>query len=371
MLTLPTNTMRRVLLLKTMGGRQKSYQDAAVRLGIDLLVYELPATVLSDAAVAGIVGFAKSHVVGGCLAIDARAATVAAAVTTALAIPGHPPGAAGIARNKLLTRERLRDSDLLVPWFFPTSIGAETGALASMVAFPCVAKPLFPSSGRGVMRADDAPSFVRAFERVREQMASVDADADNCEHDTALVEGYIDGWEFAVVGVMHHGSLHAFALIDKPDPLEGPLFDDTMYVVPSLAPEPMQWDILDAVSRAAAAIGLRHGPVHAECRVAERGVYVLGVAARPLDAAWAKALRFHQGAKDQPIGYEDVLLRHALGEAPNDWRRENQASGVMKISRAASTTSSAEGGYIYSRGASAEAVERELRERAVVESQHG
>jgi len=109
----------------------------------------------------------------------------------------------------------------------------------------------------------------------------------------------------------------------------------------------------------------------AECRVAERGVYVLGVAARPLDAAWAKALRFHQGAKDQPIGYEDVLLRHALGEAPNDWRRENQASGVMKISRAASTTSSAEGGYIYSRGASAEAVERELRERAVVESQHG
>lgn len=355
--------MRRVLLLHTMGGRQKSYQDAAVRLGVDLLVHALPATTLSDSAVANIVGLAKSQVVTGCLAIDARAATVAAAVTAALALPGHPSGAAGIARNKLLTRERLRDSDLLVPWFFPTSIGADPGALASMVAFPCVVKPLFPSRGRGVMRADDAASFLRAFDRLREQLASVDADADDGEHDTALVEGYIDGWEFALVGVMHHGALHAFALIDKPDPLEGPLFEDTMYVVPSLAPEPMQWDILDAVSRAAAAVGLRHGPVHAECRVSDRGVYVLGVGAKPLDAEWANALRFHQAKKDPPIGYEEVLLRHALGEPPTEWRRENDASGAMKVS--------AECRYIYSRGASAEAVERELRQRAVVESRYG
>jgi hypothetical protein len=136
-----------------------------------------------------------------------------------------------------------------------------------------------------------------------------------------------------------------------------------LYVVPSLAPEAMQWDILDAVSRAAAAIGLRHGPVHAECRVGDRGVYVLGVAATPLEAAWAKALRLQTDAKSAPIAYEDVLLRHALGESPADWRREREASGVMKISAA--------GGYIYSRGPSADAVERELRQRAVVESRYG
>jgi len=277
--------------------------------------------------------------------------------------PGHPPAAVEIARNKLLTRERLRDSDLLVPWFFPTSIGADPSALASMAAFPCVVKPLFPSEGRGVMRADDAVTFVDAFRRLREQLASVDADADDGERDAALVEGYIDGWEFVLVGVMHHGALHAFALIDKPDPLEGPLFQDTLYVIPSLAPEPMQWDILDAVSRAAASMGLRHGPFRAECRVSDRGVYVLGVAAEPLDAPWAAALRFQKDGKGALIGYEDLLLRHALGESPNDWRREPEASGVMKVS--------AEGGYIYSRGSSAEAVERELRQRAVVESRYG
>jgi hypothetical protein len=232
-----------------------------------------------------------------------------------------------------------------------------------MVAFPCVVKPLFPSNGRGVMRADDGPSFLRAFERLREQLGSADADADEGERDAALIEGYIDGWEFVLVGVMHHGALHAFTLIDKPDPLEGPLFEDTMYVTPSLAPEPMQWDILDAVARASAAIGLRHGPLVAECRVGDRGVYVLGVTAKPLEQAWAKALRFVKDGKTAPVAYEDVLLRHALGESPDGWRREPEASGVMKIAGAS--------GYIYQRGVSAEAVERGLRERAVVESRHG
>lgn len=355
--------MRRVLFLQTTGGQRKSYQDAAVRLGVDLLVHELPARGLDDDGIAKVIGLARSGVVTGCLAADARAATVAAAVTTALALPGHPVAATGISRNKLLTRERLRDSDLLVPWFFPTSTGANPVALASMVAFPCVIKPLGPSSGRGVSRADDSASFVSAFEGLCEQLGS-SANADDGENDTALIEGYVDGWEFALVGLMHHGALHALALIDKPDPLEGPRFEDTLYVMPSLAPEPMQWDILDAVSRAAAAVGLHHGPVHAECRVADRGVYVLGVAATPLDEGWSGALRFQKDGKGDVASYEDLLLRHALGESPTDWRREAEASGVMKIP-------AADCGFIYAHGTSVDAVERELRERAVVESQHG
>src|SRR5579871_5300907 len=126
--------MRRVLLLQTMGGQRRSFQDAAVRLHVDLLVYDVSATAASDAAIANVVNFAKANAVVGCLAADSRAAIAAAAATTALALPGHPVAAAGTARNKLLTRERLRDSDLLVPWFFPTSTSADPVALASMVA---------------------------------------------------------------------------------------------------------------------------------------------------------------------------------------------------------------------------------------------
>src|SRR5207244_8980079 len=122
--------------------------------------------------------FAKTSDIDACLALDARGAIVAAAVAQSLKLPGHPPSAAEVSRNKLLTRERLRDSDLLVPWFFPTSIGADPAALAAMVAFPCVIKLFVPSGGRAVVRADDAASFVNAFDEMRAFLASPELDAE-------------------------------------------------------------------------------------------------------------------------------------------------------------------------------------------------
>jgi len=166
-----------------------------------------------------------------------------------------------------------------------------------------------------------------------------------------LVEGFIEGWEFALEGVMHHGALNALALFDKPDPLDGPYFDDSIYVTPSLAPEPMQWDILDAISRATTALGLHHGPVHAECRVGDRGVFVLGIAARPLASGWARALRFQKDGTGPKISYEELVLRHALGEAADLWRRETEASGAKRTGSE----------FTYSTGASPEDVERMLR----------
>jgi len=149
--------------------------------------------------------------------------------------------------------------------------------------------------------------------------------------DAVLIEDYIEGWEFALEGIMHHGALNALALFDKPDLLEGPFFNETIWVTPSLAPEPMQGDILDAVSRAAAALGLRHGPIHAELRVADDGIYVLSVAAKPMDAVWSAALRFQHKDGGPIVPYEEVLLRHAMGASPSDWRRDGAASGVMMI----------------------------------------
>jgi biotin carboxylase len=336
---------RRVLFLQTAHDQHRSFDDAAMRLGVQLVPF-------AGDAVAPAVAFAKAEDIDACVAVDSRSAVAAAAVGRALGRAAHPSGAAEVSRNKLLTRERLRDSDLLVPWFFPTSVTADPAALAGMVEFPCVLKPLVPSGGRGVARADDAASFVAAFKELRDVLASseLDAEADD-ERTTALVEGYIDGWEFVLEGVMHHGALNAFALIDKPDPLEGPRFEDHLYVTPSLAPEPMQWDILDAVSRAAAAVGLHHGPLHAECRVGDRGVFVLGAAARPLASGWAKALRFQKDGKGPVISYEELLLRHALGEAADVWRREAAAAGARKSA----------GGFTYATAASPEDVERALR----------
>ena len=178
---------------------------------------------------------------------------------------GHPPAAVEIARNTLLTRERLRDSDLLVPWFFPTSTSADPHALSGMVEFPCVIAALVPAGGRGVARVDDRASFVRAFETLGALLRSPEfSHVDDEDRTTLLIEGYVEGWEFAMQGLLVHGALNVEKLFDTDDPQ-------------SMVPEPIRRDILDAVSRAIAAIGLHHGEVRARCRLGDRGVYVMSV----------------------------------------------------------------------------------------------
>jgi len=124
--------------------------------------------------------------------------------------------------------------------------------------------------------------------------------------------------------------MKVLALFDKPDPLDGPFFEETIYVTSSLDAAARQ-RVADAVARAAEAIGLRHGPVHAECRVNERGVFVLEVAARPIGGLCARALRFSRPDVPRVVSLEELLLRHTLGESPDGWSRESCASGVMMI----------------------------------------
>jgi hypothetical protein len=343
--------MRRVLLFATTTGYQtRRFGEAAARLGVDLVFATDRCDMLEDPwqdaaipvrfheeerAVAAVLDRARTQPIDGLLVVGDRPTTIAAMVGEALGLPGHQPPATAVARNKRLTRERLRDSDLPVPWFYPVAADADPREMAAGVSYPCVVKPLSLSGSRGVMRADDPRAFVAAFLRLRRLLASAEVRAERDDaHDGVLVEGFIEGWEFALEGLLHHGGLYELAIFDKPDPLDGPFFEETIYVTPSLAPELMQRDIADAVVRAAAAIGLTHGPIHAEVRVNDRGVYVLEVAARPIGGLCAGALRFqHRERRVEPglISLEELLMRHALGESPEDWHRETAASGVMMI----------------------------------------
>jgi len=145
-------------------------------------------------------------------------------------------------------------------------------------------------------------------------------------HEHALIESFIPGPEFAVEGVLTRGEFTPFAVFDKPDPLDGPLFEETIYVTPSRHDAAVEQRIIASVADAARALGLWHGPVHAECRVNDAGVYVLEVAARPIGGLCSKALRFAGGAS-----LEEVLLRHAIGEDVRGTVREAAASAVMMI----------------------------------------
>jgi hypothetical protein len=122
-------------------------------------------------------------------------------------------------------------------------------------------------------------------------------------------------------------------VFDKPDPLDGPFFEETIYVTPSDAGDAGQRAILETVQQAVRALGLRHGAVHAECRVDGSDVVMLEVAPRPIGGLCSRVLRFVPSARadDQPISLEELLLRHALGEDVAGWRREPAAAAVMMI----------------------------------------
>ena len=267
------------------------------------------------------------------LAVGDQPTVLAAHINQALGLSGNPPAAAARSRNKLQAREAFSQAGLPTPDFQAVSLHDDPDVLAAALSYPAVLKPLALSGSRGVIRVNDREEFLAAFKRLRSLMTAPDIRLErDAAHDGALIESFVPGLEFAVEGVLTDGAFQLLAIFDKPDPLDGPFFEETIYLTPSQQPPLIQRRIRDAVVAAAHALGLRHGPVHAECRVNDQGVYVLEVAARPIGGLCAKSLRFERpGQQGAAASLEEVLLRHAVGEDVSGYRRETRASGVMMI----------------------------------------
>ncbi len=338
---------RRVLLLATTTGYQtRMFAEAAAALGVEVVYATDRCDQLDDPwrdgaipvrfheewrSVDVVLKALESRPVSGVLVVGDRPSVMAAYIARLLGLPGHLPEAAVIARDKRLSRERLKAAGLPVPEFFAVPAAIDPSTLLSRVTFPVVIKPTVLSASRGVIRADDALGFVTAFGRVQRLLASNEIrELRDPEADIIQIESYIPGTEYALEGLLEHGVFHTLAIFDKPDPLDGPFFEESIYVTPSRVNVGIQRQIMEIVARAAKAIGLHHGPVHAECRVNSRGVYVLEVAARPIGGLCARALRFVQ-AGEPSIGLEQLLLRHSMGEPIGAWTREPEASAVMMI----------------------------------------
>ncbi len=247
-----------------------------------------------------------------------------------LGLPGHPPEAAAAARDKRLSREKLNAAGLPTPAFITVPVGADPMKLLGRLTFPVVVKPTVLSGSRGVIRADDALSFAAAFDRVRRLLASPEIrELRDPDAGVIQIEEYIPGSEYALEGMLENGRLRTLAIFDKPDPLDGPFFEETIYVTPSRATPAIQRQIEESVGAAIRALGLHHGPIHAECRVNGHDVFVLEVAARPIGGLCAKSVRMELDGVT--IGLEEFLLRHAMGDQQVGWTRERSASAVMMI----------------------------------------
>ena len=291
-----------------------------------------------ERSVAAIVSAFPDAPPDGILAVGDRPTILAERAAAAFGLPGNPPEAAAASRNKLASRRAFKAAGLPTPQFQPVPVDRDAYELSGHITYPAVVKPLALSGSRGVMRVDDAAGFVTAFDRLRRLLDSRDVQMErDAAHEVTMIESFIPGAEFAVEGLLEQGEFRALAIFDKPEPLDGPFFEETIYLTPSRASHDTQERIIAGVRAAIAALGLRHGPIHAECRVDARRagpvdppVYVLEVAARPIGGLCSKALRFEH-ADGSSASLEEVLLRHAVGEDVSGFARERQASGVMMI----------------------------------------
>jgi biotin carboxylase len=338
--------VKRVLIIATTTGYQiRSFGEAAGKLGVRLVFASDRCDQLDDpwwdqaipirfhdeaASLGSILDATRSSVPDGVIAVGDRPVTIAARVNDAFGLPGNSPAAAFASRNKLESRRMLDAAGLLVPAFRVVSLAESPAEISSSLTFPVVLKPLTMSGSRGVIRADNTCEFVSAFNRIRTLLEQRDVRAErDGAHGSLLIESFIPGREYALEGVLTDGRLQLLAIFDKPDPLDGPFFEETIYVAPSREADDVQSRIVSTVAAGAAALGLRNGPLHAECRVNDRGVYVLEIAARPIGGLCSKALRFVSPHGEASL--EEVLLRHALGEDVSRFSRERAASGVMMI----------------------------------------
>ena len=313
---------RVLLVAATTGYQVRSFGAAARALGIDLSLATDRCHILEDpwADRAIPVRFedpAQSAALvqgpfDGILAVGDRPALLAAHVAERLHLRFHGVAAVAACGDKHRSRALLEAAGLPAPAHHLLSVHDEPPA---GLPYPCVLKALHLSASRGVIRADDAAQFRAA----RDRIAAI------ARETHMQVETYVPGHEFALEGVLRSGRLQCLAVFEKPDPLVGPFFEETIYVTPPrVAP---QQPLIDATQRAVCALGLTDGPIHAEMRVNDGGVWMLEVAARPIGGLCAQTLRFEPGA----LSLEALLLRHALGEDTTAFTREPQPSGVMMI----------------------------------------
>jgi hypothetical protein len=334
---------RLLLLSNTTGYQANAFREAAERIGAEITLATDRCHVLDDPwgdralavkfhepveSAKVIVAQGDKTKFNGIVAIGDAPTMSAALAAEKLGLRFHSPAAVEACKNKWVARERWSAAGMLVPWYKRVPADESPRELVPAVPFPCVLKPLGLSASRGVIRANVGSEFVNAFRRIGELLAEADIQLHRDDATPWIqIESYIPGEEFALEGLVTDGHLKVLALFDKPDPLEGPYFEETIYVTPSRQPYSLQSAIAATTQQAVTALGLTNGPIHAEMRVNETGVWMLEIAARPIGGLCAKTLCFGQ----QRIPLEELIVRHALGASIANIQREEQSSGVMMI----------------------------------------
>ncbi len=337
---------RVLLLLPTTTYRTEDFVAAANRLNVDVTIASEEPSTLAQLNPAGLltldfsnpqtaarqaIAFSLKYPVDAVIPVDNQVVVVAAAISEALRLPSNSIASAEAAQNKHRMRELFAQVGVRSPRFQLCWFGNDAKRLARDVRFPCVVKPLSLSASQGVIRADDESDFVDAVQRLdrivsREKNVAPKSDVAGEDVEKFLVEDFVGGPEFAIDGILTRGKLRVLAMFDKPDPLDGPYFEETIYVTPSRLAQSQQTAIVECTQKAAAAIGLSHGPIHAEVRWTDDGPCIIEVNPRSIGGLCSRTLRFGTG-----MSLEELIIRHAIDANFDLPERDDRAAGVMMI----------------------------------------
>ncbi|MCW8901052.1 MAG: ATP-grasp domain-containing protein [Gammaproteobacteria bacterium] len=329
----------RVLVIAPHGSyRTAPFITAANQLNIDVLIASQGEhSIVSDyvkglhidfqnenQSIEVILSEAKKRPFSGIIGTDDVTTELAARIAEKLNLPHNDPLAVKTAQRKDFARLCLRNAKIKIPRFDLLITTESLSQQKITVNYPAVVKPVALSASRGVIRVNDFLELEQAVERIKNMLA-VEHQLEKSAQETLLLEEFIPGKEVAIEGMLHAGQLDVLAIFDKPDPLEGPFFEETYYLTPTSSSEDIQRGIKNAVLLACQAYGLKEGPVHAECRINDKGVWILEVAARTIGGLCGRLLSIGTG-----YSLEELVLLHAMGKHV-EINTVDSAAGVLMI----------------------------------------
>lgn len=334
-----TKLRDRVLVIAPHGSyRTASFIHAANQLNIDVLIASQGEhSIVSDyvqglhidfkdedQAAEIILAEARKQPFRGIIGTDDVTTGLASRVAKILALPHNDPDAVKIAQRKDLAREKLKQATVNIPRFNLITTHQALSQQDIQVDFPAVVKPIALSASRGVIRVNNFSELEQAVERIK-NMLSLERHLAQDIKESLLLEAFIPGNEVAVEAMLHNGELEVLAIFDKPDPLDGPFFEETYYLTPTSYTADIQQEIRRTVSSACQAYGLKEGPVHAECRINKEGVWILEVAARTIGGMCGRLLSLGTGHS-----LEELVLLHAMGQKA-EMKSTGMAAGVLMV----------------------------------------
>lgn len=329
----------RLLLIAPHGSyRTTAFMQAAQAMGVDvLLASEGKHSVISDyaeglhlnfrqqaMALEQILSAARQRPFAAILGTDDSTTALAAMASEQLGLPHNDPASVELTQRKDLARACLHQHKVSAPQYQQIDLKREVASQVDDFLFPAVVKPVALSGSRGVIRVNTIDELEQACQRIK-KILQQELQLNEDSRRYVLLEEYIPGDEVAVEGLLVKGKLQILTIFDKPEPMEGPFFEETYYISPSRLPDAVQCEVQATIQAACGAYGLREGPVHAECRINDNGVWVLEVAARTIGGMCGHLLSFGIGQS-----LEALVIQHALN-LPIQINKDTGAAGVLMI----------------------------------------